>query len=199
MAKRRTKRDVFMEPTDPKFPQQWYLVSAGGGGRWHPREGCQAAAASQAGEEEEEEEGLRPQPYIVSLGKRMHVPCWGAGSRGSCPLPVSEAGSVPALPAPAPSPGAGTSLPQHRELCLWDAGTLWDSAPFLSALLSQPCALCKTPMGFPHPHGTAESRAKAAFTDGSGGACTPRSQRQQLDIADNVRASFGSTTPTSGT
>ncbi|KFW87117.1 Furin [Manacus vitellinus] len=29
VAKRRTKRDVFMEPTDPKFPQQWYLVSAG--------------------------------------------------------------------------------------------------------------------------------------------------------------------------
>ncbi|NXS14913.1 FURIN protein, partial [Neodrepanis coruscans] len=28
VAKRRTKRDVFMEPTDPKFPQQWYLVSA---------------------------------------------------------------------------------------------------------------------------------------------------------------------------
>ncbi|XP_066184209.1 furin isoform X4 [Sylvia atricapilla] len=25
VAKRRTKRDVFMEPTDPKFPQQWYL------------------------------------------------------------------------------------------------------------------------------------------------------------------------------
>lgn len=31
VAKRRTKRDVFMEPTDPKFPQQWYLVSAGQG------------------------------------------------------------------------------------------------------------------------------------------------------------------------
>ncbi|NXN45018.1 FURIN protein, partial [Rhinoptilus africanus] len=31
VAKRRTKRDVFMEPTDPKFPQQWYLVSAGWG------------------------------------------------------------------------------------------------------------------------------------------------------------------------
>uniref|UniRef100_A0A8V5HGL4 furin n=1 Tax=Melopsittacus undulatus TaxID=13146 RepID=A0A8V5HGL4_MELUD len=27
VAKRRTKRDMFMEPTDPKFPQQWYLVS----------------------------------------------------------------------------------------------------------------------------------------------------------------------------
>ncbi|NWV65144.1 FURIN protein, partial [Malurus elegans] len=27
VAKRRIKRDVFMEPTDPKFPQQWYLVS----------------------------------------------------------------------------------------------------------------------------------------------------------------------------
>ncbi|XP_062357667.1 furin isoform X2 [Cinclus cinclus] len=25
VAKRRTKRDIFMEPTDPKFPQQWYL------------------------------------------------------------------------------------------------------------------------------------------------------------------------------
>lgn len=31
VAKRRTKRDIFMEPTDPKFPQQWYLVSAGEG------------------------------------------------------------------------------------------------------------------------------------------------------------------------
>ncbi|NXJ26906.1 FURIN protein, partial [Dicrurus megarhynchus] len=31
VAKRRTKRDVFMEPTDPKFPQQWYLVSVGNG------------------------------------------------------------------------------------------------------------------------------------------------------------------------
>lgn len=26
MAKRRTKRDLYLEPTDPKFPQQWYLV-----------------------------------------------------------------------------------------------------------------------------------------------------------------------------
>ncbi|XP_074692984.1 furin isoform X2 [Strix aluco] len=25
VAKRRSKRDIFMEPTDPKFPQQWYL------------------------------------------------------------------------------------------------------------------------------------------------------------------------------
>uniref|UniRef100_A0A8C5S5W5 Furin, paired basic amino acid cleaving enzyme n=1 Tax=Laticauda laticaudata TaxID=8630 RepID=A0A8C5S5W5_LATLA len=25
VAKRRTKRDAFIEPTDPKFPQQWYL------------------------------------------------------------------------------------------------------------------------------------------------------------------------------
>ncbi|KAM9092801.1 furin isoform 2-T11 [Megaptera novaeangliae] len=25
VAKRRTKRDVYQEPTDPKFPQQWYL------------------------------------------------------------------------------------------------------------------------------------------------------------------------------
>ncbi|NXR76154.1 FURIN protein, partial [Pycnonotus jocosus] len=31
VAKRRSKRDVFMEPTDPKFPQQWYLVSVGNG------------------------------------------------------------------------------------------------------------------------------------------------------------------------
>ncbi|NXX82970.1 FURIN protein, partial [Urocolius indicus] len=39
VAKRRTKRDVFMEPTDPKFPQQWYLVSAmGAGQRWARRE-----------------------------------------------------------------------------------------------------------------------------------------------------------------
>ncbi|NXL45987.1 FURIN protein, partial [Podilymbus podiceps] len=30
VAKRRTKRDIFMEPTDPKFPQQWYLVSTRG-------------------------------------------------------------------------------------------------------------------------------------------------------------------------
>ncbi|XP_064311982.1 furin [Phalacrocorax carbo] len=27
VAKRRTKRDIFMEPTDPKFPQQWYLYN----------------------------------------------------------------------------------------------------------------------------------------------------------------------------
>ncbi|NWZ30561.1 FURIN protein, partial [Asarcornis scutulata] len=39
VAKRRTKRDVFMEPTDPKFPQQWYLVSAGGGGGVAPEGG----------------------------------------------------------------------------------------------------------------------------------------------------------------
>lgn len=26
VAKRRTKRDLYQEPTDPKFPQQWYLV-----------------------------------------------------------------------------------------------------------------------------------------------------------------------------
>ncbi|NXN61730.1 FURIN protein, partial [Rynchops niger] len=48
VAKRRTKRDVFMEPTDPKFPQQWYLVSAGWGLRaaGRPvREGCEAAWA----------------------------------------------------------------------------------------------------------------------------------------------------------
>ncbi|KAM9070591.1 furin isoform X1 [Sarcophilus harrisii] len=28
VAKRRKKRDIFMEPTDPKFPQQWYLYGA---------------------------------------------------------------------------------------------------------------------------------------------------------------------------
>uniref|UniRef100_A0AAR2K5I7 P/Homo B domain-containing protein n=1 Tax=Pygocentrus nattereri TaxID=42514 RepID=A0AAR2K5I7_PYGNA len=27
VAKRRRKRDIYSEPTDPKFPQQWYLVS----------------------------------------------------------------------------------------------------------------------------------------------------------------------------
>ncbi|XP_009319769.1 PREDICTED: furin [Pygoscelis adeliae] len=27
VAKLRTKRDIFMEPTDPKFPQQWYLYN----------------------------------------------------------------------------------------------------------------------------------------------------------------------------
>lgn len=27
MSKRRKKRDVFVEPTDPKFRDQWYLVS----------------------------------------------------------------------------------------------------------------------------------------------------------------------------
>lgn len=32
VAKRRTKRDVYQEPTDPKFPQQWYLVR--GLGSW---------------------------------------------------------------------------------------------------------------------------------------------------------------------
>ncbi|KFO73783.1 Furin [Cuculus canorus] len=58
VAKRRTKRDVFMEPTDPKFPQQWYLVSATQGGElsscdsegtrmWHPKD------CWQAGREEE--------------------------------------------------------------------------------------------------------------------------------------------------
>lgn len=26
IAKRRHKRDIHIEPTDPKFPQQWYLV-----------------------------------------------------------------------------------------------------------------------------------------------------------------------------
>lgn len=26
VAKRRAKRDIYQEPTDPKFPQQWYLV-----------------------------------------------------------------------------------------------------------------------------------------------------------------------------
>ncbi|NXV28381.1 FURIN protein, partial [Rissa tridactyla] len=48
VAKRRTKRDVFMEPTDPKFPQQWYLVSAGWGLPFVSRlvrEGCEAAWA----------------------------------------------------------------------------------------------------------------------------------------------------------
>ncbi|NXF59540.1 FURIN protein, partial [Ciccaba nigrolineata] len=59
VAKRRSKRDVFMEPTDPKFPQQWYLVSAGRGAgavqlrlqvlgtrTWHPRDGCEVADAA---------------------------------------------------------------------------------------------------------------------------------------------------------
>nr|XP_014435852.1 furin-like isoform X2 [Pelodiscus sinensis]XP_025034005.1 furin-like isoform X2 [Pelodiscus sinensis] len=27
VAKRRTKRDAFAEPADPKFPQQWYLYN----------------------------------------------------------------------------------------------------------------------------------------------------------------------------
>lgn len=26
ISKRRCKRDIHIEPTDPKFPQQWYLV-----------------------------------------------------------------------------------------------------------------------------------------------------------------------------
>lgn len=35
VAKRRAKRDAFLEPTDPKFPQQWYLVGeAAALGRW---------------------------------------------------------------------------------------------------------------------------------------------------------------------
>ncbi|NXO50993.1 FURIN protein, partial [Aramus guarauna] len=50
VAKRRTKRDVFMEPTDPKFPQQWYLVSAGqglcGAGQGGELPSCGAAGAS---------------------------------------------------------------------------------------------------------------------------------------------------------
>ncbi|XP_054550682.1 furin isoform X2 [Talpa occidentalis] len=29
VAKRRSKRDVYQEPTDPKFPQQWYLSGVG--------------------------------------------------------------------------------------------------------------------------------------------------------------------------
>ncbi|NXI73356.1 FURIN protein, partial [Anseranas semipalmata] len=47
VAKRRTKRDVFMEPTDPKFPQQWYLVSAGAPCPRAPR--CRSAGWAQRG------------------------------------------------------------------------------------------------------------------------------------------------------
>lgn len=101
MAKHRTKRDIFMEPTDPKFPQQWYLVSArqglraaGRGGELYSHNskfwgsghgtGGMAAAASQAGGEEE---GLRQPPGAVDVGTpegrdRAHgavAPCGGAG------------------------------------------------------------------------------------------------------------------------
>ncbi|KAF1654439.1 Furin, partial [Aptenodytes patagonicus] len=62
VAKRRTKRDIFMEPTDPKFPQQWYLVSAGRGlhaagrgGEPHSRDsrfwGCRRGTRGIAGRE----------------------------------------------------------------------------------------------------------------------------------------------------
>ncbi|NWS71158.1 FURIN protein, partial [Crotophaga sulcirostris] len=47
VAKRRTKRDVFMEPTDPKFPQQWYLVTASSGAaqqQYSPSPLCSRAA-----------------------------------------------------------------------------------------------------------------------------------------------------------
>ncbi|NXL27817.1 FURIN protein, partial [Glaucidium brasilianum] len=59
VAKRRSKRDIFMEPTDPKFPQQWYLVSTGRGAgamqpqlqilgtwTWHLRDSCEVADAT---------------------------------------------------------------------------------------------------------------------------------------------------------
>lgn len=48
VAKRRTKRDAFIEPTDPKFPQQWYLVgeaTALGG----PDSSCLKARLGQTG------------------------------------------------------------------------------------------------------------------------------------------------------
>lgn len=184
MAKRRTKRDVFMEPTDPKFPQQWYLVSAGG------------VAAPEGGLP-----GCCPQPG------------WGGGGGGGraeaaalrCVTGEGDARALlwrwqsGQLPLACLKLGlCMRCLPLHRARVLAQgAVAVGRGHPLglspISERSPQPHALCKTPVG------TAESRAKAASTDGSGGVCTPRLQLQQLDIADNIRASFGSTTPTSGT
>ncbi|NXK14752.1 FURIN protein, partial [Herpetotheres cachinnans] len=80
VAKRRTKRDIFMEPTDPKFPQQWYLVSAGQGLR----------AAGQGGEPCSHDRGCDPVgPFVSSL-------VWEG--REAAQVLVAAAGAQPCAP-----------------------------------------------------------------------------------------------------
>ncbi|NWU69887.1 FURIN protein, partial [Pterocles burchelli] len=104
VAKRRTKRDIFMEPTDPKFPQQWYLVSAGRGlraaGRGGELRGCDSTFW-----------GHGPQRAL----------CWPPGSGGMGHSlgagPSAAAGAQPRAP-PAPSePCCCCFLCRHGTRC----------------------------------------------------------------------------------
>ncbi|NWX21382.1 FURIN protein, partial [Aegotheles bennettii] len=79
VAKRRTKRDIFMEPTDPKFPQQWYLVSAGQGGE---RRGRSVPLLWS--------KGWAVEPCRVFLGRPVLVPPAAAGAQTHVPHAPSE-------------------------------------------------------------------------------------------------------------
>ncbi|NXR94785.1 FURIN protein, partial [Hypocryptadius cinnamomeus] len=82
VAKRRTKRDVFMEPTDPKFPQQWYLVSVGVPCLWDSSTGWGSILVSE-------------QPFSASCAQPSQVGVAGAaaGTDPCAPCALSERAS----------------------------------------------------------------------------------------------------------
>ncbi|NWS58623.1 FURIN protein, partial [Chunga burmeisteri] len=90
VAKRRTKRDIFMEPTDPKFPQQWYLVSAGQGLLALLGQLCPALCAQ------------------VSWGFLILAPQQGRVKAASCPPLQTGLGGVRHTPPAVPAAGCSS-------------------------------------------------------------------------------------------
>ncbi|NXJ02119.1 FURIN protein, partial [Psophia crepitans] len=103
VAKRRAKRDVFMEPTDPKFPQQWYLVSAGRGS-------CAA--------------GLQPPQFWghgrgngAALRGLCQPPCPGGREAAWVLGPPTVAGAEPCAPRAASEHGWSCCRCRHGTRC----------------------------------------------------------------------------------
>ncbi|NXD31785.1 FURIN protein, partial [Spelaeornis formosus] len=71
VAKRRTKRDIFMEPTDPKFPQQWYLVSVGMPCLWDSSTAWASVLLSE-------------QHFPASCAQPSRGSCWGCSQYNPC-------------------------------------------------------------------------------------------------------------------
>ncbi|NXE84893.1 FURIN protein, partial [Cochlearius cochlearius] len=116
VAKRRTKRDIFMEPTDPKFPQQWYLVSArrgllaaGPGGKlrsrdskfwgrgWETEEPCGASVGRPGWEGWEAAWALVPPAAAGAQARAPRAPSEHACSCFNCRHGTRCAGEVAAV------------------------------------------------------------------------------------------------------
>ncbi|NXJ95285.1 FURIN protein, partial [Corythaixoides concolor] len=99
VAKRRTKRDVFMEPTDPKFPQQWYLVSARGTALSRP---------SRSGAE-----GWMEEP----CGAFVARPVCEGWEAAQVPVPAAAVGAQPCAPHAPPEHQWSCSVCRHGTRC----------------------------------------------------------------------------------